>query len=419
MPTTIDHEAYPHLFDAILAQAPLGALIPLRATCRSIRDRIDELLFAHVELHSFPTPTGPRVLVMTPPLNSTLSTTSEFPRLPYVPSAVRTMDIAIRDGLMVPETAGFSRLETMRPFHRRSGAALFQPKTVVQRVSTTELAMAVQVPPSARRLVLHVQYDAVPPHRKNRIAIEGSVTDFVLVFWPEKAHSAPRVPTASWLFHCLQNILPLEGEYTLAIVGLERVLTPALDAIDEPAQWFEANRAQIRAHCLDRYPRLRQSKAGLAFVDNVFARTRFLEYDEWRDELGDEQREIEGTWSVTRRGPMVSACAWVVLTSRTLGARHRRLGRRHTTSRICGRAKSALLLPHLAPLARAHKTSRSASLCSPPSSPSPLHHPQWTTLHSPTSSIGFWHSHRSTRFCPSAARPRPTLNDATGCSYPT
>ncbi|WOO81813.1 uncharacterized protein LOC62_04G005332 [Vanrija pseudolonga] len=304
MPAIINHEAYPHLFDVILSAAPLGSLIPLRATCRGIRDRIDALLFAHVELHTFPDPNGPRVLVMTPPASTALATTSEFPRLPYVPSAVRTLDIAIRDGLMVPETDGFSRLETMRPFHRRSAAARFQPTTVVQRVSTTELAMAVQVPASARRLVLHVQYDAVPPHRKNRIAIEGSVTDFILVFWPEKAHTAARVPTASWLFHCLQNILPLEGEYSVTIVGLERVFAAALDAADEPAAWFEANRAQIRAHCLDRYPRLRQSKAGLAFVDNVFARTRWLEYDEWRDELGDERREIEGTWSVTRRGPM-------------------------------------------------------------------------------------------------------------------
>ncbi|KAL1412307.1 hypothetical protein Q8F55_000051 [Vanrija albida] len=163
--------------------------------------------------------------------------------------------------------------------------------------------MGVQLPPGARRLVLHIQYDAVPQWRRAGVTVDGDVRDFVFVFWPEKPHASERVPTASWLFHCFYNVLPMGQEFSVTVVGLERVLAPAVNAADVPAAWFEASRPQIRAHCLDRYPRLRQSKAGLAWVDAVFARTRFVEIDEWTTELGERQH-IEGRWSEPRRGPM-------------------------------------------------------------------------------------------------------------------
>lgn len=45
---TLDHDAYPHIFDAIIAYAAPTDLLPLRLTCKSVCDRVDGILAHHV-----------------------------------------------------------------------------------------------------------------------------------------------------------------------------------------------------------------------------------------------------------------------------------------------------------------------------------------------------------------------------------
>ncbi|KAL1412280.1 hypothetical protein Q8F55_000024 [Vanrija albida] len=47
-----DYTAYPHLMDAVLASAPVPALLVLRGTSRSFRSRVDARLFGHVRVEA-------------------------------------------------------------------------------------------------------------------------------------------------------------------------------------------------------------------------------------------------------------------------------------------------------------------------------------------------------------------------------
>lgn len=66
----IDYGSYPHLFDSIVAYASHGTLLSLRATCSSLRKRVDETFAFHVVIPAaatrkepgrLKTPTGKRI----------------------------------------------------------------------------------------------------------------------------------------------------------------------------------------------------------------------------------------------------------------------------------------------------------------------------------------------------------------------
>lgn len=98
---TLDHKAYPHIFDLIVDHAPHGALLALRGASKSMLARVDSLLAEHVVLRpGLPPPKGRKWM-------NVVSLSGE-PGLPMGPAKARQRQHRCRTKSALGRLPGFS-----------------------------------------------------------------------------------------------------------------------------------------------------------------------------------------------------------------------------------------------------------------------------------------------------------------------
>lgn len=318
MPASLDYNTHPHIIDTIVRCAPVGALIPLRATCKAIQRLVDSILFAHVQLQTFledeSATTSYKIVGLTLPADTRLDVASALPRLPWVPSAVRVIDDP-GDGprrgwsLQYGEGAQFSALDTMRCFQTSDRMPTYHDYsdfTLVYfaTVSTCTLTVSTKIS-SSSRLVLHVRMESEDPRNTVWVFSTYDIKDTVLVFWP------PFFPDETWYFNAIWRSTHYKGRKaddinSVTVVGLETLcdLATASDSTADRARAADAFRARMKRYIqsdafrnqsiTDRW-HSRDDADDDRFLDILFAVMELRTMDEWRDELGD-RRDIDGKW---------------------------------------------------------------------------------------------------------------------------
>lgn len=216
MATMIDHAGYPHIIDRIVRQAPVGALIPLRATCKALQRLVDSILFAHVQLQMFPCDTSLRVmgemLGFTLPADTALDVASTLPRLPWVPSAVKVLDDPSVGrpgsvGNLIFECPLFTSLDTVRFVdepHRHPSYNDFEGLNAVYFVTVTTDRAHISAPERCR-LVLHLRMEGDDLSKNIWTVGRRGIREYVLVFWPSAFLNE------TWCFDAIWNAAYYHG----------------------------------------------------------------------------------------------------------------------------------------------------------------------------------------------------------------
>lgn len=300
MPAVIDHAGYPHIFEAILHHAPVGALIPLRATCKALKEHVDAILFAHVQLQPFPKDgkdwASGAVIGLTLPADTSLVVSSPLPRLPWVPGAVRVLDDTMTwndDYEYAVTNDAFSSLQTIRQLYTDDynyDHSLFDVPTAVLFVEAGQRNMSIR--PNARRMVAHFRgMDGYCGWVET--SSHDNVREFVFVFWPP-LHSE------SWCIEVVVRALYTQrraGDTIpewIYVVGLD---LPPHDGLSEEF---------IRESCALEYRfgvRLHQLNDECddyrEWVNHIGSRLLLWSIDDWLATLDDHQY-LEGTWMQPR-----------------------------------------------------------------------------------------------------------------------
>lgn len=311
MPSTLDHKYYPHLMESIVLFAPLGALIPLRATCKSLQTMVDPILFRHVQLHAFRGTQGGRVLGLTLPGDTEIEHSSRLPRLPWVPRAVIVLDHPGTFGqddrlLQSVSLRNFSSLTTFRRLHRSevaermADARISGVHTAVEYIDSQMYATI--VPPAPRRLVMNIRGDPTSWGYFGKtldVVSSKTVREYVVIFWPA-------LPDESFYFAAIFDIVyPAwrEDDYeSVTVVGLETLcdLGTAADSAEDREHAAGIVRERMRRYYYERNPERWGDYYRRSIVDPLCARIRFVRRDDWTAELGEERAE-EGKWIQPRR----------------------------------------------------------------------------------------------------------------------
>ncbi|WOO81795.1 uncharacterized protein LOC62_04G005316 [Vanrija pseudolonga] len=137
MPATIDHTAYPYLIDLIIDNSHVDALLKLRATSKSFRDRLTTLLYTHVLVGNGYTndPFSDNLLVLKRPssrplIYRELGDVYSPPYLPFLRDPVQILDRELT-GFYTP------RPEDSYPFDKIRG---FTNVTTVRRLGAHTLS---------------------------------------------------------------------------------------------------------------------------------------------------------------------------------------------------------------------------------------------------------------------------------------
>ncbi|KAL1412316.1 hypothetical protein Q8F55_000060 [Vanrija albida] len=252
----IDHTAYPHILDAVLAHSDLATLLAFRATSRGLLSRVNATLLAHAALRPWPGD-GSDAFVLTTP-------TAPARRLPFVPSAVRILDL-VCDRAVPPGLAGQLSLHTLR----RTGGAWAHPpppaETTVDYVPCYGSKERVRLVLGTARAIVHLKYvhASVPTFD---VRVEAALRHLVVVLWPPEAERVmDPVGAAAALVAALARLgQPLE----LTVVGFERFSRDG----GVVATGLESGGA-------------RSSLLGV----------RMMTLDEWWGEIG-ARKDVEGVW---------------------------------------------------------------------------------------------------------------------------
>ncbi|KAL1412304.1 hypothetical protein Q8F55_000048 [Vanrija albida] len=316
MATVIDYGAYPHLIEAIVALAPLGALVPLRATCRSIKRQVDARLFTHAQLHEFPTASDDWDSAVTHgltlPANSGVQSDRALPSLPRAASAVAVLDA---DFELVPRAvaAQFTSLRTLR--RRLHCASHFDDpfpavKSAVYFVTVPARYIVVgRLPRQLDRLVLHLRHEGTgAPADDFRLVTGGRIKQFEFVLWP----SLGRSPLPFWFMSAIfetvadgrRDAPPLE-DFDVTIVGLENAYG---DGHTDPATTGSIgfDHEEIKRSMRDTFRellhtrRLNMPRGASGVIHTLGRKLRIVTLKEWHAEIGDRM-EMEGAWMETRR----------------------------------------------------------------------------------------------------------------------
>lgn len=283
--TAIDHQGYPHIFDAIIAHCDTDTLMRLRGTSRAYKQRVDGMLFTLVAYgrdkhgHFFFDHKARR-------------------RRPFAPSGVRALSISrwIAVDKIPMRCLGFTSLHTLR----REGEAatdrrtlrLGEPTVVVDRYREWSDEPGKQqtyyLPPSTRRYVLYLRVRDGRPLALKIHHGAARVRDFVLVFLGEKAPAllAPVLAVAVQFAHVLAS--PEEGEGSITIVNLGRLQAePTFTTTTRGPNPLTLLRDSLYAALVHRLGVDSQTaKAALKAVRGI---SRF----EWEAELGAERALAE------------------------------------------------------------------------------------------------------------------------------
>ncbi|KAL1412332.1 hypothetical protein Q8F55_000076 [Vanrija albida] len=303
----IDHTAYPHIIDAVIASATIPALARLRATSREFRDRINPLLFHHVVLCE--RSNGPRrkkELGFTTPGHIVFPGAGTEPRLPFAPAAVQILDVVtppkpVPPAKVVDQFTGLKTLRRMNQAVTTAGSNIFRPKATAVDLLTLHFPpgedTTVRLPPGIERYILHLKWDEADQHAlwtvinlKNTLRI----IDWVLVLHPSNADNTPPIPAPD--FYTFMDLMTeaitiVERGGRVTVVGVERV-SPAqmpnntLEGRGVAA--YDVLRENLKTFLLSHTPTPALVRAAAEAI-------RFVPYEEWLEELGD-RKESEGLW---------------------------------------------------------------------------------------------------------------------------
>ncbi|WOO81825.1 uncharacterized protein LOC62_04G005343 [Vanrija pseudolonga] len=267
----IDHTAYPHLIDTIVAQCDIPTLLAFRGTSRSFLARVNGVLLSHAALRPWPADGSSDAFVLTtipaPPR-----------RLPFVPASVRTLEL-LSDRAVPPDLVRqFTNLHTLR--RRRSAYAFPSPPadTTVDFVPCygSKERVRLNIPP-AHRAVIHLKYvHATVPTFDVRVDV--SLRELVVVFWPPEADRAkdPVGAAASLAASLARAVDQWNRRLELTIVGLEQF--GQRDHRDSPSE-------------VPFFPFFRENRG----IEVLFLGVRMVTLQEWWAEIGT-RKDVEGVW---------------------------------------------------------------------------------------------------------------------------
>lgn len=265
---SIDHTAYPHLIDTIIAQCDIPTLLSFRGTSRPFLARVNGVLLSHAALRPWPADGSSDAFVLT-----TIATPAR--RLPFVPASVRTLDL-VSDRAVPPDLVRqFTTLRTLR--RRRSAYAFPSPAadTVVDFIPCygSKERVRLNIPP-AQKAIIHLKYvhASVPTFD---VRVDASLRELVVVLWPPEADRAkdPVGAAASLAASLARALDRWNRRLELTIVGLEQFDPAARRCMPRQMPFFRENRG----------------------IEVLFLGVRMVTLDEWWGEIG-ERKDVEGVW---------------------------------------------------------------------------------------------------------------------------
>ncbi|KAL1412310.1 hypothetical protein Q8F55_000054 [Vanrija albida] len=311
MPVLIEPRFYPHILDRILAFAPSTALFALRGTSKALREQIDSLV-AHavvspglrfmaegryIEGSGYMLRTVLPSMYKRQPILTSPGNVDR--RLPYIPWAVKTLDIINVTPTPYAELKleRFTGLDTIRrgntAWEIDCISALPASATVVDFVDLhMEMArtggrILIRLPPRHSRVILHWKYDPTLIDHVNsvKLILKGISDqlhhDFSVVMWPTAADDTPPIDHAPTFMHnTLSQLLAYwqgKGDLSLTIVGME--------SVPECQRTLEGEGYGDEWNGLVEDLRLAGGNYSM----------RFITREEWWEELGDD-KDLVGVW---------------------------------------------------------------------------------------------------------------------------
>lgn len=305
MPIVIDHTAHPHIINAIIRACHTPTAIAFRATSRAFRDKLDVMLLAHVLLYApalVPVPSVEhvnRIRGLVRPSDAPNPEDEQAPApplLPFVPGAVRVIDVNT-DNSYTPELAGM--LTGVRTVRRSNDAVWSRPppfETVTTMVDFASLYgglyQDLEVLTGLESYVLHVRWDE--SERQEIFAdidvqIRGTGTPPVVMVLVLEPWSPGRPPVCTPGLSFLSDIAVLmlrvlESAGTLRIVGADDMSPLNLDAEDgedddaDPVTMF-------KDMLLDFWRNSRDDASPEEGLGELLGQVEFVSVDEWCESL--------------------------------------------------------------------------------------------------------------------------------------
>ncbi|KAL1412323.1 hypothetical protein Q8F55_000067 [Vanrija albida] len=328
----IDHSAYPHIVNAILATCDTRTAIAFRSTCRAFRAAVDAALLSHVALYPMPAPApsqghnSPNTILgfVRPSDYPEPESDSEPPLLPHVPSVVRTLDFVVDNYTETHDFAGdFAGVSTLR----RARDAVWSPPLKLSSLATLVdfatlyggLYQDLILPPRPETYVLHIRWDEsesaevyadieVDEMRDTSAttaeAGPAPPRDTVLVLEPYT--SGPPAAHTTWLFFLMdiaaEMLRVLEEGGSLCIVGVDDVSPRNLGAEDgdedEGGDGDEDPVKLFRRKLLDVWRDLEDPPEGEE-LDSLLSQVVFMTVAEWHASLlerGGDAYGLQAVW---------------------------------------------------------------------------------------------------------------------------
>ncbi|KAL1412311.1 hypothetical protein Q8F55_000055 [Vanrija albida] len=291
MPAVIDHTAYPHIIDRIVAAASPPALLRLRATSKAFHDRVLGLI-AHSELTTVVHTSDD---LGTPQLRSLLVSpaATHHRLLPFLESSVKILDIMGQSpsGPHNHHTLGhFTRAHTVRRGNRawELQAIDFFPclTTVVdfvdllKEVTRGDTFLSMSLPRQAPRAIIHIKYDtSLLDHLRQGIPFgfpsKRKTQELTIVLWPTApGDEEPCQEQLQFLDSCLVSLLARwrgESKISFTIVGMNSVPNT-----QRPKELWKL----------------------VSKLKEAISSFRFITLDDWHQELGNE-KDLVGVWPLT------------------------------------------------------------------------------------------------------------------------
>ncbi|WOO81712.1 uncharacterized protein LOC62_04G005232 [Vanrija pseudolonga] len=315
--TILDHKSYPHIMDMVVGFATIPSLIALRATSRSFRDKVDNLILVHAAV--VPESASAWVIDLTTSRHTTLPARAYIDWLPYCPRKVKILDFEAHHAAVLSHDSAYvwASLHTVR----RLGDSVYKTpydlvhpvRTAVDFLDLSEIdpwdgaknePLWINIPPSCE-YVLHVRWSESDDQWRH-IIFRGHAfpRTWTIVFWPCRPGTRPvrEFPVYPHFFHpLLLGATAASGRQgQLTLVGVEKINPVQLggglhdDPEDRKRVLFTNAMASINAELVEA--------------------ARLVPWDEWSGALGD-RREIIGEWPPEGRVYLCTECRRTAMTA--------------------------------------------------------------------------------------------------------